>query len=137
MPAVKVAAHCLGGAALLITFELLGRALAAQLPFPVPGSVLGMLLLLLGLMVYGGVPRGLALVSEQLLRLLVLIFLPAAVGIYFLRDLSGRDWFALFAAMVVGTLVSLILSALLLNTLLKRVHRKAGGSDTRKVSADE
>ncbi|WP_226664214.1 CidA/LrgA family protein [Microbulbifer aggregans] len=120
MPNIKTAAQWLGGAFILVVFELLGRSLAPILPFPVPGSVLGMLLLLLGLMLYGEVPRGLAVVSEQLLKLLVLIFLPAAVGIYFLRDLSPRDWFALFAAMIVGTLVSLTISGLLLNALLKR-----------------
>lgn len=120
MPNVKAAAQWLAGAAILVVFELLGRSLVPMLPFPVPGSVLGMLLLLLSLMVYGEVPRGLAVVSEQLLRMLVLIFLPAAVGIYFLRDLSPRDWFALFAAMIVGTLVTLTISGLLLNALLKR-----------------
>jgi len=132
MPTIQTAAHWLGGAAILVTCELLGRGLAALLPIAVPGSVLGMLLLLLGLMVYGRVPRGLALVSEQLLRMLVLIFLPAAVGIYFLRDLSGGDWLALFTAMIAGTLITLTLSALLLNALLKRSHnpdRQGEGGD--------
>ena len=57
------------------------------------------------------VPRGLALVSGQLLRLLALLFLPAAVGVYFLRDLSAGDWLALLAACVLGTLLSLVLCA--------------------------
>lgn len=124
MPALKAAAHWLGGAAILVICELLGRGIAALLPIAVPGSVIGMLLLLLGLMIYGRVPRGLAVVSEQLLRILVLIFLPAAVGIYFLRDLSGGDWLALFTAMVLGTLITLTLTALLLNALISRRAQK-------------
>ncbi|MFV8780785.1 CidA/LrgA family protein [Microbulbifer sp. SA54] len=137
MPTLKAAVNWLGGAAILVTFELIGRSLAAVLPIPVPGSVLGMLLLLLGLMVYGKVPRGLALVSEQLLKLLVLIFLPAAVGIYFLRDLSPRDWFALFAAMTVGTLVTLTLSGLLLNALLRRTRPTANRNNLPEGAGDE
>ncbi|SHF27593.1 LrgA family protein [Microbulbifer donghaiensis] len=85
-----------------------------------------MLLLLLGLMIYGGVPRGLARVSEQLLRLLALLFLPAAVGVFYLRDLSLQDWLALLAATVVGTLLSLTLCALLLAKFLKRADGEGG-----------
>lgn len=112
------------GAGLLLAFDLAGRTLVAALALPVPGPVVGMLLLLLALMLYGRVPRGLAEVAEQILRLLVLIFLPATVGIYFLRDLSSGDWVALLAAMVIGTLISFTLTALLLNHLIQRAGTK-------------
>ncbi|WP_160151995.1 CidA/LrgA family protein [Microbulbifer sp. ALW1] len=118
--ALKKAALWISGAVLLLAFDLLGRTLVGSLSLPVPGPVLGMLLLLLALMLYGRVPRGLALVGEQILRLLVLIFLPATVGIYFLRDLAGGDWLALIAAMIIGTLISLTLTALLLARLIRR-----------------
>ncbi|WP_051687269.1 CidA/LrgA family protein [Microbulbifer sp. HZ11] len=118
------------GAGLLLAFDLTGRVLVAALSLPLPGPVLGMLLLLIAMMLYGRVPRGLGLVGEQILRLLVLIFLPATVGIYFLRDLSGGDWIALIVAMVVGTLISIALTALLLNHLIRRSGRDGeGGND--------
>ncbi|WP_066960114.1 CidA/LrgA family protein [Microbulbifer sp. Q7] len=114
------------GAGLLLAFDLAGRGLTAVFALPVPGPVLGMLLLLLCLMLYGGVPRGLAEVAGQMLRFLVLILLPATVGIYFLRDLSGVDWVALVVAMVVGTLISFTLTALLLNSLIGRIGNTRG-----------
>nr|WP_277987217.1 CidA/LrgA family protein [Microbulbifer salipaludis] len=114
------------GAGLLLAFDLAGRSLSAAFALPVPGPVLGMLLLLLSLMLYGGVPRGLAEVAGQLLRFLVLILLPATVGIYFLRDLSGGDWVALVIAMVVGTLISFTLTGILLNRLIRRVGDTQG-----------
>ncbi|WP_295802850.1 CidA/LrgA family protein [uncultured Microbulbifer sp.] len=120
MALLRKAPRWLLGAGLLLAFDLAGRSLVAAFALPVPGPVLGMLLLLLALMLYGRVPRGLAEVAEQVLRLLVLIFLPATVGIYFLRDLSGGDWLALITAMVIGTLVSFTLTALLLNRLIQR-----------------
>lgn len=118
MDSLRQIAHWLGGAAILLGCEFAGRKISAAFSLPVPGSVLGMLLLLLGLMIYGGVPRGLARVSEQLLRLLALLFLPAAVGVFYLRDLSAADWLGLLAATVFGTLLSLLLCALLLKKLL-------------------
>ncbi|WP_197463010.1 CidA/LrgA family protein [Microbulbifer thermotolerans] len=108
----------LGGAAVLLICDFAGRQISQALTLPVPGSVVGMLLLLLGLMLYGRVPRGLAVVSGQLLRLLALLFLPAAVGVFYLEGLSVNDWLALLAALVIGTLISLVLCALLMQKLL-------------------
>lgn len=119
MEALRPIAHWLGGAAILLGCSLLGDFLSERLALPVPGPVVGMLLLLAGLMVYGSVPRGLALVSSQLLRLLALLFLPAATGVYFLRHLDASDWLALLAATTIGTLLSFTLCALLLKKLLR------------------
>ncbi|WP_346838157.1 CidA/LrgA family protein [Microbulbifer sp. SAOS-129_SWC] len=115
---LRSAGHWLAGAAALCACNLLGQKISDALALPVPGSVVGMLILLIALMLYGGIPRGVGMVSGQLLRLLALLFLPAAVGIYFVRDLSARDWLGLLAATTVGTLLSLTLCALLLKKLL-------------------
>jgi holin-like protein len=114
----------LAGAALLLFCERLGNWISNALTLPVPGSVIGMLLLLAGLIGCGRVPRGLTQVSEQLLRYLALLFLPAAVGVFYLQDLSTHDWLALAAATIFGTLLSLILCALLLQKLLQRAESK-------------
>lgn len=119
-PLIETARHWLSGATILFVCHWLGERLSDISDLPLPGSVLGMLLLLFGMMLYGGVPRGLALVSGQLLRLLALLFLPAAAGIFFVRDLSGTDWLALLAATTIGTLISFTFCAILLNRLLRR-----------------
>ncbi|KUJ83904.1 MULTISPECIES: CidA/LrgA family protein [Microbulbifer] len=116
----KRALSWLAGAFTLLAFEGLGVALGRWLELPVPGAVLGMVLLLLALLVYGSVPTGLAAVSGLLLRSLALLFLPAAVGVYFLRGFATSDWLALLAATTVGTLLSFLLTALLLQRLLRR-----------------
>lgn len=120
---------------MLLGFDLAGRSLSAALSLPVPGPVLGMLLLLLALMLYGRVPSGLAEVSGLILRLLVLIFLPACVGVFFVRDLSAGDWLALVAAMVIGTLISFAVTALLLNRLILRAQRQASPHGQKKGGA--
>ncbi|MFA0810447.1 CidA/LrgA family protein [Microbulbifer epialgicus] len=120
LPSLHNIVHWLIGAAILFGCERLGSLASTILVLPVPGAVVGMLLLLFGLMIYGGVPRGLAQVSGQLLFLLPLLFLPAAVGVFFLRNLTLSDWLALLAAIVVGTVISLVLCALLLRKLLEK-----------------
>ncbi|WP_217631428.1 CidA/LrgA family protein [Microbulbifer yueqingensis] len=114
----------LAGAAILAGTHFAGNWLQASLALPVPGSVLGMLLLVAGLLVYGSVPRGLAEISGVLLRLLALLFLPAATGLFFLDSLAPADWVGLFAATVFGTLASIALCALLLKRLLLRGRRE-------------
>ncbi|WP_078083034.1 CidA/LrgA family protein [Microbulbifer mangrovi] len=126
MSRLKAFPRWLMGAGLLLGFDLTGRSLSAAFALPVPGPVLGMLLLLLTLILYGRIPRGLAEVAVQILRLLVLILLPATVGIYFLQQLSIRDWLTLAIAMLVGTLISFTLTALLLQRLLRRAAARRG-----------
>ncbi|WP_226644206.1 CidA/LrgA family protein [Microbulbifer variabilis] len=119
-PSPREIAHWVLGIAILFGSERLGSLIGTALALPVPGAVVGMLLLLIGLMIYGGVPRGLAKVSAQLLFLLPLLFLPAATGVFFLRNLTLSDWLALLAAILFGTLISLTLCTLLLRHLLKK-----------------
>ncbi|MCO1332881.1 CidA/LrgA family protein [Microbulbifer sp. OS29] len=105
---------------MLLACGWLGNLASIALSLPIPGSVVGMLLLLLFLVVYGGVPKGLAKISAQLLYLLPLLFLPAAVGIFFFRGLALSDWLALLTAIIAGTLISIAICALLLKKMLQR-----------------
>ncbi|WP_444929024.1 CidA/LrgA family protein [Microbulbifer sp. SSSA002] len=112
--------HWLGGAATLVACGWLGNLTSASLSLPVPGSVVGMLFLLVILLINGGVPAGLSQVSSQLLYLLPLLLLPAAVGVFFFQGLSLSNWLALIAAIVIGTLVSMAICAWLLQAILLR-----------------
>ncbi|WP_444895678.1 CidA/LrgA family protein [Microbulbifer sp. SSSA005] len=112
--------HWLGGAATLVACTWLGNFTSSSLSLPIPGSVIGMLMLLVILVFNGGAPTGLAKVSSQLLYLLPLLLLPAAVGVFFFQGLTLSDWLALIAAIVIGTLVSIAICAQLLKKLLIR-----------------
>ncbi|WP_444934487.1 CidA/LrgA family protein [Microbulbifer sp. JTAC008] len=112
--------HWLGGAAILVACTWLGNFTSSSLSLPIPGSVIGMLMLLVILVFNGGAPTGLAKVSSQLLYLLPLLLLPAAVGVFFFQGLTLSDWLALIAAIVIGTLVSIAICAQLLKKLLIR-----------------
>ena len=106
----------LQGIAALLICQLAGEALARGLGLPVPGPVIG-LLLLLGFFVvrgrYGGpspdtiTDTGAGRFAQGLLQNLSILFVPAAVGVVDQLDILGNYWLALSLALVVSTLLSL------------------------------
>ena len=65
------------GMSVLLGCQFIGELLVRALAVPVPGPVLGMVVLLIGLMVNGRVPSALRMAGEGLLRYLTLLFVPA------------------------------------------------------------
>ena len=109
----------------LIGFQLAGEALGVALALPVPGAVLGMMLLFAFLMLRRGVPRALQQGVPALLQHFSLFFIPAGLVLY--SKLRGESWWQVVVALVVGTLVTFIVSAGLLHRLmvLSRARRRA------------
>ncbi|MEE8057920.1 MAG: CidA/LrgA family protein [Pseudomonadales bacterium] len=68
------------GLLILLVFQCLGEAIKATFELSLPGPVLGMLLLFLGLCLYREIPNAVAKSSQTLIPLLALMFLPASVG---------------------------------------------------------
>jgi holin-like protein len=104
----------------LIGLQWLGDALVARTGWPVPGALVGFLLLLGALAVRGRVPTALDDVSFPLLRHLMLLLIPsvAAVGLH-----AGLVWQHAAAFLLVSTLVTVLtlgLTACVLQWLMKR-----------------
>src|SRR5699024_7355681 len=73
-------AGLLGGLLVLLTCQWLGEGIKLAAGLPLPGPVLGMLILLAVLLVRGSVPHWLGGTSQRLISVLSLLFLPPAVG---------------------------------------------------------
>ena len=97
----------------LLSAQLAGELLSALLHLPIPGPIIGMLLLLIALAVRGGPGRPLSRVSRSLIRYLPLILIPPAVGLMDHLPLLRQHGDVLLATIVGTTLLSLILAALL------------------------
>lgn len=111
----------LKGILCLLIFYGLGETLSLLTAAPIPGAVIGMLLLFAVLRLSGRpTPQWLTDGSQFLIRLLSLFFLPAAVGLFFLPAEFHRQWPALLATIVMATLCSLALTALALNFWVKK-----------------
>lgn len=109
----------LQGLIILLLFQLSGEAVVALLDLPVPGTVIGMLLLWLGLHLRGGPSEGLRKTSMQLVQHLSLLFLPAGVGLFFLPAHIQQHWPAVVGAIVIATFISMLFSGWLLKCFAK------------------
>jgi holin-like protein len=113
------------GLAILFCFLAAGEAASAWSGLPVPGSVLGMLLLA-GALELGLLPGGsVQAAADLLLENLSLLFVPAGVGLLVYLGLPARDWWSLLAGLVPGTF--LVMAAVgWLQQLLERPAGPAG-----------
>ena len=107
------------GFLILLVCQLLGELIVTLLEVPIPGSVVGMVLLLIGLIIRGEVPDGLRLTGEGLLKVLPLLLVPAGVGLMTHFELLSVYWGELLIALFVSTLVTMFVVALLLKLLSK------------------
>lgn len=107
------------GFATLLVFQLLGEALVQGLALPLPGPLAGMLLLFAALALRGGVPEGLRLAAGGLLQHMMLLFIPAVAGVMLQFHRSGQEWLALVAAGVGGAAVTIAVTALALDRLMR------------------
>lgn len=111
------------GMSVLLSCQFLGELVARGLILPVPGPVIGMLILLVGLMIRGKVPDSLRMTGEGLLRYLTLLFVPAGVGLMVHVELIGLDLWPILVTLVVSTAVTLGVTG----WLLERLNRRQGG----------
>ena len=82
-----------------------------------------MVLLFVFLMLKGVIPEPLRRVSGVLLNNLSLLFVPAGVGVMVHFKLLGTDVFPLAVALVVSTLITVVVTALVMVFLNKRTSR--------------
>ncbi len=107
----------LQGLAVLLLFQFAGELVARLANLPVPGPVIGMVLLLVALEL--GLPRreGLETASSGILAHLSLLFVPAGVGILQHLPRLRAEWPALAASLLVSTLATVAVTGWLAQRL--------------------
>ena len=102
--------------AILLLFQCLGEGLVFALGLPVPGPVVGMVLLFIALLAW---PKLYALVEEsgnQLVKHLSLLFVPAGVGVMLHVHRVADEWLAIVTALVGSTVLTIVLTAVTIKT---------------------
>lgn len=122
------------GLVVLLLAQMMGLAATALLDLPVPGVVLGIVLLvLLGILrPTRGVLRAAEPAATPLLAHLQLLFVPPGVGILLELDTLAANALPLALAVSGSFVLALVVSGLLLQALLRRQDRRrgaAGGPD--------
>ena len=123
----------LRGFTLLLGLQLLGEALVRLFAPSVPGPVAGLVLLLLGLLLWRPLERHVAPATDTLLAHLSLLFVPAGVGVVVhLGRLEGAVG-GVVATLLGSTVIGLAVTSLVLQTLLRR----AGAVAVERGPAEE
>lgn len=99
------------GVTLLLVLQLAGEVTVRLLSWPIPGPVLGMILLFLILVLRKGVPGSLAMASNGLLTHLSLLFVPAGVGVMVHGDRLMAEWLPVVAVLLVTTVLTMLVTA--------------------------
>jgi holin-like protein len=113
----------LRGFTVLLLCQTLGELAARGFGLPLPGPVLGMLLLLAAL-AWPALRAPVQAAAEALLAHLSLLFVPIGVGVVSHLGVLGHHAPAIAAALVVSTWIGLAVSALVLRALW---HDEAAG----------
>ncbi len=113
----------LRGLALLLVLQAAGDGLAHALRLPVPGPVVGMVLLILALRVER-LRASVRAIAELLLAHLSLLFVPVGVGVVTHLDLLSHSGGPLLVAIVVSTWTGMAVTALVLRRLLGADERE-------------
>lgn len=112
----------------LLIFQLIGEVLARALSLPVPGPVIGMLLLFATLMARGRVDKELQTTSQNLLQHLSLLFVPAGTGVMLHLHRVADEWLPLLLSVLLSTLATLVVTALVMKSFLGNKQQADGES---------
>lgn len=112
-------------AAIVILLLLAGDVIAEGNDLPVPGAALGLAALTVAFAIRGGPDRG----SEELFDFAApyfpLFFVPAAVGVVTSAGMLASAWVYILVAMVAGTAVTLLITGIVFQYLMRRIAREA------------
>ena len=109
------------GVGLLVLAQQAGDLTVDLIGLPVPGALVGMLLLLATLMALGRVPRPIELAAGGLLRHIMLFLMPVVAGVLDHLGLLQGQWLPFLVASLLGTFLTLAVTAVLLRRLLRPV----------------
>jgi holin-like protein len=104
--------------AILLVFQSIGEALSYALSLPVPGPVIGMILLFGWLTFDNRLLPVIQGTTSELLKHLSLLFVPAGVGIMVHAHRIGGEWMPIVVALVLSTWLAIATTALVARALM-------------------
>lgn len=106
---------------ILLSCQLAGEVFVRLIAVPIPGPVMGLVVLLIGMAVRGSIPQALRDTANGLLSHLSLLFVPAGVGVILHFERIGTEWLALLAALLVSTWATIAVTALVFTAVARAV----------------
>lgn len=104
----------LNGITLLLVYQLVGEVTVRLVGLPIPGPVLGMVMLFITLMIRGQAPASVDQASSALLSHLSLLFVPAGVGMMAHFGRIADEWLPITLALLLSTVITMVATALIM-----------------------
>ncbi|MBL4900626.1 MAG: CidA/LrgA family protein [Colwellia sp.] len=114
----------LNGLTLLLVHQLLGEVLSRLLQIPIPGPVLGMLLLFLSLFFFNKINSTVNESSSAILSHLSLLFIPAGVGLMTHFSRLKQVWLPISMTLFLGAIISFVATAWLMQLTVCLLNKK-------------
>jgi holin-like protein len=115
----------LAGVTWLLLFQCAGELVSRLLGLPVPGPVVGMLLLFIALLARRRIPDSIGAAADALAQHLSLLFVPAGVGVMMYFGRLAGEWLPIAVALLVSTIVAIAAAALTFAALARRADAAA------------
>ena len=119
----------INGLTILLIYQLIGEILSQYTGLPVPGPVVGMVLLFLTLLLHGSLTESMEHSSVAFLCHLSLLFVPAGVGIMIHFQRIANEWMPITIALILSTLITMMLSALIMTGMNRLVAKRVNNND--------
>lgn len=119
----------INGLSLLLIYQLAGEISVLLLGIPMPGPVLGMIMLLLTLIIRGRSTAALDNASTTLLSHLSLLFVPAGVGIMVHYDRISHEWLSISTALILSTVITMAATALIMLGVSRLLTKQGPDND--------
>jgi len=101
----------------LLIFQLAGEIITRLFGLPLPGPVLGMVLLVAAMSVRPTLAEKLGSLVDGLLANLGLLFVPAGVGVSLHLGLLRAEWLPILVALIGSTVAGIVVTALVYDAL--------------------
>ncbi|GLS91221.1 hypothetical protein GCM10007916_22900 [Psychromonas marina] len=110
----------LRGFFIILLFLVVGKVISAQLPIIFPGSIIGLILLFFSLTTGLIKLKWVFTTADFLLKYMVILFIPLAVGLINYFDLLMDDWVVILFSLFFGSFVTMFSVGHLFQFLNKR-----------------
>lgn len=112
----------------LVTCDIAGRLIVWCLSLPVPGTVIGILILLAALVALRRVPKPLKETAEFLLAHLNFFYIPAGVGVMGYVALLADDFWPIIVAIFASTFLAMIAAGFAFQLVSKLMRARGDGA---------
>ena len=110
---------------IIFFYQLLGEAIQKIFEINIPGPVIGLILLLLSFIIFSKkliqskkIIKEISVTSNQIINYLSLLFVPIGVGVVMHIDYLGDNLFKVFSIIIIGTLATLVFTALVMEKII-------------------